>query len=153
MVKQFWPLAVLIGLTLLLTAEGPTASAQGAGERTIKLTSGYHAEGLFPGARQVGLSATLDGKGGGKGVLSLNPNVIEGFRSTLLPIEEVKIALEVARDSGQAEKGRQLYHIKGEGLGQLLLDAPMDGQGPYWLIRVDQEGTSQRIPMRERASA
>jgi len=100
-------------------------------------------------ARTVGLEAKLDGKGGGTGTLTLDPNLVSGRASTAMGIWFVKLTLKEVKAGESAKKGRQLYEVSGEGLeARLFVLVPTKGDGPCWLVIGGEEGIEDMIEMR-----
>ena len=119
----------------------------------LALKSGYSGKVLVGGARRVSLSVVLDEKGGGSGILTLDPNIWDGERSTAIAIREIPIRLRLAQDEGQAGKGRRLYELKRagpegqaeEGGERWFLVRPLKEGMPYWLVFADKDGKFQDI--------
>jgi hypothetical protein len=126
----------------------------------LSLSSGYGYGLLWNKARSVRLSATLDGKGGGKGTLSLDPN-FEKFNQfgdvtsfTEIDIQELLVTLEEVKVKDPPKGGRRLYEIKGHGLdNRLFLVVPAKGGTSYRLVSADKEGKGQAVLLLEARTA
>ena len=99
------------------------------------------------------LSVELDGKGGGTGWLSFDPNKrsrgLYGIdQYTLIGVQPVRVTLKVVRDENQAEKGRRMYEVSGGQSGRLCLVFPAETTSPCWLVIAGTGGVEDMIVMR-----
>jgi hypothetical protein len=127
----------------------------------LSLSSGYGGYRLLGGkARSVHLSATLDDKGGGKGTLSLDPNLKvfdlfgEMIGTTDMAVRELPVTLEEVKVKDPPRGGRRLYEIKGHGLtNRLFLVLPAEGTATYRLVSADKDGKAPEVHLLEADAA
>jgi len=145
--------AVLVpALVCLLVVELQLRAEDKPPEKLV-LKSGYSEKVLVEGARRVSLSITLDEKGGGSGTLTFDPNIRNGETSTQIAIKEIPIRVRLARDEGQAGKGRRLYELRRAELegqpeeerARWFLVRPLKEGMPCWLVLADKDGKFQDI--------
>jgi hypothetical protein len=147
MSNTLWRMSVLAAVLAGLAAVEPPARADG-GRTELSLRSKYSGDPLVAGARRVGLSVTLDGKGGGSGTLTLDPNIRDGETSTQIAIREIPVQVRLVSDDAHAAKGRRLYELRGtgpegkpdDGNGRWFLVRPVEGEAPCWLVFADKDG-------------
>jgi hypothetical protein len=153
-----------LALALVLASAAASVGVLGPGVRgadgkdtgtRLSLSSGY-GHGLL-GWRSVHLSATLDGKGGGEGTLSLDPNFKEfdwfgdftGI-STAMRGRELRVTFEEVKAEDRLKGGRRLYEIEGHGLdNRLFLVVPAQGGTTYRIVRADKGGRPQEVLLLE----
>ena len=124
----------------------------------LTLKSRYSGEIIADGARRVALTVMLDGKGGGSGTLSFDPNIYDANGATQIAIHQVAVRLNQVQDAAHAAKGRRLYEIKRDGrdewfrkCGEVLEPArwflvlPEKKDHPSWLVITDTAGKFQDI--------
>jgi len=157
--KTVAPLLAGICWFLAVPASSSKAVAGNAGTR-LSLTTDY----LFArvdvaktpcGGHWLRLHVALDEKGGGKGKLVIDPNS-HGFNkfgdptgATEIATFSVDITAEAVKLEDPAQKGRQLYEIKGKGLtGRLFLVVSPRGAGPSRLI-VQGKGQTSVFPVKD----
>lgn len=127
-------------------------------ERTIQMESKYISKGIIGTAKTIGLEVKLDGKGGGTGTLTLDPNHRSGQLSTLMAITDMKVKLQEIKPDETGNKGRQLFEISGKklekeldkGVDRLLLMVPKNEDAPCWLLLLSKEGVEDMIQMRRK---
>jgi hypothetical protein len=153
----------LASIASLAVGIGPGERAAGdrdTGPR-LSLSSGYGGYWLLGGkARSIHLSATLDGKGGGKGTLSLDPNLKEFdlfgkmIGTTEMAVRELPVTLEEVKVKDQPKGGRKLYEIRGHGLAnRLFLVLPAEGTTTYRLVGADKDGEAREVLLLEAEAA
>lgn len=141
--------AALAGLVLV---EGPVR-AEDKPPQKLTLKSGYSGKPLVDGARRVRLSVSLDESGNGSGVLTFDPNVVDGKRSTAAAVREIPVQIQLTRDEEQTTKGRRLYELKKtgpegkveEGDHRWFLVKPLKEGTPCWLVIADKDGKVQDV--------
>jgi hypothetical protein len=141
-------LALVCGTATLL-APSALRAGDGKDRKTLRLETAHFKNALIDGAKTVSLWAVLDGKGGGKGTLVLDPNLWgeDGWTSTTMATWEVKVTLQEVKDDEHARKGRRSYQVKGDKVGRLLLVVPAKGGGSCWLVIVGKDGVQDVIEM------
>jgi hypothetical protein len=149
--------SVLVLASIASLAVGIAPGVRAAGHKDtgpqLSLSSGYGGYGLLGGkARSVHLSATLDDKGGGKGTLSLDPNLKvfdlfgEMIGTTEMAVRELPVTLEEVKVKDPPRGGRRLYEIKGHGLAnRLFLVLPAEGTATYRLVSADKDGKAREV--------
>jgi hypothetical protein len=155
-------LASVLALAFIASlAVGIAPGVRAAGDRgtgtQLSLSSGYGGYRLLGGkAHSVHLSVTLDGKGGGKGTLSLDPNskVFDPFGvmigSTEIAVWDVPVTLEEVKVKDQPRGGPRSYEIQGHGLAKrLFLVLPAGGTATYRLVSADRNGSAGEVLLLE----
>jgi hypothetical protein len=159
--KTIAPILTGICSFLAVVAVAVENTARSAEEKDksnkLSLSSGY-GHGL-PGtrARTVHLSVTLDDKGGGKGMLILDPNYkeIDQFgdftgKTTAIALRELKVTFEEVKFEYQPKGGRRLFEVKGHRLdNRLFLVIPPRGSTTYRLVTADEKGGGQDVLLLE----
>ena len=154
--RNWFILAVACGAVLFLGASSDLRADEEKNGGTLNLESAYFEKAIVTmrgnlGAKTVGLEAKLDGKGGGTGKLTLDPNLKQGRASTAIGIWFVKVNLKEVRADESAKKGRQLYEVSGQGMEPLLpVSVPTKGDGPCWLLIGGKDGIEDMIEMQRK---
>jgi hypothetical protein len=104
------------------------------------------------GAHCLWLNVTLDGKGGGKGTLTLDPNrqdhnaFGDPTSVTEIATRALEVRLTALRTADPAKKGRILYEITADKLTSRLFLVYSPGKaGPHRLILADRDGHTLRV--------
>lgn len=149
-------LPLLCGFFAFLSASTTLQAAEEKNGATLALETAHFAKPIVTmtgnlGAKTVGLEAKLDGKGGGTGTLTLDPNLVVGRASTMMRIWSLKVTLKEVQADESAKKGRQLYELSGKGLEErLLVSVPTQGDGPCWLLIGGKEGIEDMIELQRK---
>lgn len=154
--RNWFILAVACGALPLFGASSESTADDERNGGTLALETAYFEKPIVTmggnlGAKTVGLEATLDGKGGGTGKLTLDPNLKHGGASTAMGIWSVKVDLKEVKTDESAKKGRQLYEVSGQELeARLLVSVPAKEDGPCWLLIDGKEGIEDMIEMQRK---
>jgi len=143
-------------LASFVLVDGPGRAEDKRGEE-LNLMSRYSGKVLVDGYRRVILSVTLDEKGGGSGMLTLDPNIHEGESSTAIAVQYVKVRAEAVADAENDTKGRRVYELKQTGpegkvetgVERWFLVRPLKEGAPCSLIFADKDGKFRDILMLE----
>ncbi|HKA08583.1 MAG TPA: hypothetical protein VKD71_15095 [Gemmataceae bacterium] len=143
-------------LASFVLVDGPGRAEDKRGQE-LNLMSRYAGNVLVDGARRVSLSVTLDGKGGGSGTLTFDPNIYEGETATCIAVKYFKVRVEAVADAENETKGRRVYELKQTGPeGKVetgderwFLVRPIKGGADCWLVFADKDGKFRDILMLE----
>ena len=114
---------------------------------SLVLETAYFDRPILGSARTVTIEVNFDGKGGGKGTLTLDPNIRSGGVSTLMADTQVKVTLKKVEDAKYGKDGRQVYEISGKGLEPVRLAVPEKSDRPVLLLIVSKDGKVEAIDM------
>jgi len=128
----------------------------------IEFKSRYSGKVILDGARQVKLWLVLDGKGGGSGVLTFDPNLYEDGSATQIAIKDIAVRAKLIHDENHAAKGRRLYELKIDTRVDQLLESKLRDEPvrwflvvpekkgmPSWFVLADKDGKFQDIIVME----
>jgi hypothetical protein len=145
-------------LACLVAVEFRVKAAEKKAEE-LNLRSEYSDAPLLKGGREVGLAVTLNEKGGGSGILTLDPNIQREDKNgiiskTLLPDAVISVQLKLIQDKAETAKGRRLYELREVENGKVdtgrvrwYLAVPLKEGAPCWLMSADENGKFQDIVM------
>lgn len=148
--RTWFALALLCMLIGLYEAPARTHAASEKEGATLRYESAYSEQPLLRHAKTIGLEVTLDGKGGGRGTLILDPNTRRGKVSTLIAQEMVKVTLKQVEDEKHAKEGRQVYELQGKGLDRVRVAVPVKENEPSMLLIGGNDGKINVIEMRRK---
>jgi len=131
-----------------------TQGNEAKGGKKLNLKSSYFDKPILLRGRTVSLAIELDNRGGGKGTISLDPNIRDEKTrtSTRMGFHPVDVTLNVVKGENAEKKGRKLYKISAEKLklDQLLLVIPTEANTPCWLVIAGKGAVEDIIVMREK---
>jgi len=148
--RKWFILTVACGAVAFLGASSDLRAGDEKNGGTLTLETAHFENSILKIAKTVGLEAKLDGKGGGTGTLTLDPNLVRGKASTAIRVWYVKVTLKEVKADESAKKGRQLYEVSGEGLDRLFVSVPAKGDGPCWLVIGGKEGIEDMVEMQRK---
>jgi hypothetical protein len=142
-------LAMVFGATAIFGPSATLREGDKKGSQALNLETKHFKQAIISNAKTVGLEVKLDGKGSGKGTLSLDPNrrYNDGL-STGIAVTLVKVTLKEVQAEEQANKGRRIYEISGKGLDRLRLMVPTKSDGVCWLLIAGKDGIEDIVEMR-----
>jgi hypothetical protein len=122
--------------------------AFGCKPKTLTLKSRYTGERVFDGARRVTLSVTWREAHNGEGLLILDPNISDDFRSTCIAIDEVPVEIKHLYDTQPLRNAKRYYELKERGADRKLkaggrcwqLDQLLEANPTYVLKSIDKGG-------------
>jgi len=122
--------------------------AFGCKPKTLTLKSRYTGERVFGDARMVTLAIKWRSDDSGDGLLTLDPNITDGFFSTCIAIQEVPVEVAHLLDTEPVHNAKRYYELRERDtlrkkksgkkcwhLEQLLTTTPK-----YTLKAIDEEG-------------
>lgn len=83
--------------------------------KTLTLTSRYTGERVFGSARTVSLHITWRDEANGHALLSLDPNITDGFRSTCIAIQEVPVEVTLLSETEPLHGSKRCYELRERG--------------------------------------